>query len=234
MREKHSKSIWNSVTSLNNAKEIGSIIYSKDYRMDKDFIQSAIGNGVVLGEFYLALVGFALGLSLAAPPGPVNAVIMNESSKSKLHGSSVGAGAMTADFIFLVILYFGRVVIPSWAFKYLYVVGAFVMIYLALSVIRSKMPAKTPAGNYFVGLTMGISNPFQIIWWVTVGLFLIERLSILSVIGFFLGLLSWIILFPYAMNKVGRRYSPLLRVFSFVVLIVFAVIMLFYGVKSFL
>ncbi len=201
---------------------------------DKSFIHSAIEKNVILSELYLALVGYTLGLSLAAPPGPVNAVIMNESSKSKLHGTSVGAGAMTADFIFLVILYFGRLVIPVWAFKYLYILGAFIMIYLALSVIRSKMPTKTPTGNYFVGLSMGITNPFQIIWWITVGLFLIERLSLLSVVGFFLGLLSWITLFPYAMNKVGRRYSPLIKAFSFIVLILFALIMLFYGVKSFL
>ena len=189
---------------------------------------------MILSDLYVILVGFVLGLSLAAPPGPVNAIIMNESSKSKLHGTSVGAGAMTADLVFLVILYFGRLAIPAWTFKYLYILGAVVMIYLALSVIRSKMPTKTPKGNYFVGLTMGITNPFQIIWWVTVGLFLIERLSIMSIVGFFCGLLSWITLFPYAMNKVGNRYSPIIKAFSFVILVAFAGIMLFYGIKSFL
>ena len=189
---------------------------------------------VILNIIYLPLIGFVLGLSLAAPPGPVNAIIMNESSKSVLHGSSVGAGAMTADFIFLVLLYFGRVIIPEWTFKYLYLFGGVVMIYLSISVLRSRMPSKTPKGNYFVGLSMGITNPFQIVWWVTVGLFLIQRMTLLSVGGFFFGLLTWIVLFPYTMNRVGSRYSPLLRIFSFIILIVFAGVMFFYGAASFL
>ncbi len=189
---------------------------------------------MILSGIYLSLIGYILGLSLAAPPGPVNAVIMNESSKSMLHGTSVGAGAMTADLIFMVALYFGRLVIPEWTFKYLYIFGAAVMVYLAVSVIRSRMPSKSPKGNYIVGLTMGITNPFQIIWWVTVGLFLVERLSILSVFGFFLGILTWITAFPYAMNIVGGRYSPYLKIFSFVILIVFAIVMLYYGLSSFL
>lgn len=189
---------------------------------------------MILNGLYVALAGYILGLSLAAPPGPVNAIIMNESSKSILHGTSVGAGAMTADFVFLVALYFGRLAIPAYALKYLYIFGAAVMVYLSLSVIRARMPSKTHRGNYIVGLSMGITNPFQIIWWVTVGLFLIEKLTLVSVAGFFLGLLTWITAFPYAMHKVGSRYSPLLKVFSFVILVAFALVMLFYGVKSFL
>ncbi len=186
---------------------------------------------MILAGVYLPLIGYVLGLSLAAPPGPVNAIIINESSKSILHGTSVGAGAMTADFVFMIALYFGRVAIPAWAFRYLYIVGSVVMIYLAIAVIRSKMPSKTPRGNYFVGLSMGITNPFQIVWWVTVGLFLVERMTLLSIVGFFLGLITWIILFPYAMNKVGGKYSPYLKVFSFLILVSFAAIMLFYGLK---
>lgn len=187
-----------------------------------------------LSVFYVPLVGYLLGLSLTAPPGPVNAIIMNESPKSALHGTSVGAGAMSADFVFLVILYFGRVVIPHWAFKYFYIVGAALMIYLTISVIRSKMPSKTTKGNYLIGLTIGLTNPFQIVWWVTVGLFLIERLTILSIIGFFFGIVTWIVVFPYALHRVKAQYSPLLKVFSSVILVVFAAVMLYYGVISFL
>ena len=49
-----------------------------------------------------------MGLSLAAPPGPVNAMIATEATRSKLHGFSVGLGATTADFTyFVVMLIFG-------------------------------------------------------------------------------------------------------------------------------
>lgn len=189
---------------------------------------------MILNGLYVLLIGYVLGLSLAAPPGPINAIIMNESSKSMLHGTTVGAGAMTADLAFLIALYYGRIAIPPWTFKYLYIIGAAVLVYLSVSVIRSKMPSKTRGGNYLVGLTVGITNPFEVIWWVTAGLFLIERMTLLAVAGFFMGIVTWILAFPYAMNKVGSAYSPLLKVFSFLILLAFAGIMLFYGIGSFL
>ncbi|MCG2910363.1 MAG: LysE family translocator, partial [Sulfolobales archaeon] len=34
--------------------------------------------------------GILLGLSMAAPPGPVNAMIANEALKSPLHGTATG------------------------------------------------------------------------------------------------------------------------------------------------
>ena len=41
------------------------------------------------------------------------------------------------------------------------------MLYLGISILRSKMPSKTRKGNYVLGVTMGLTNPFQIIWWLT-------------------------------------------------------------------
>jgi threonine/homoserine/homoserine lactone efflux protein len=183
---------------------------------------------------YVIFLGYALGLSLAAPPGPVNAVITNESQKSVLHGARVGAGAMTADFVFLVLLYYGRVAIPPWAYKYLYIFGAFFLIYLAFSIARSRMPSKSRTGNYFVGFSMGITNPFQILWWVTVGLFMIERLSYLSVSGFFLGIVTWIIVYPTAINRIGKNYQAPLKIFSVIVLIIFSIIMFYEASMQFL
>ncbi|MGC8636497.1 MAG: LysE family translocator, partial [Thermoprotei archaeon] len=37
-----------------------------------------------------------MGFTLAAPPGPMNALIANEATRSAKKGSLVGAGAMTA------------------------------------------------------------------------------------------------------------------------------------------
>ncbi len=183
---------------------------------------------------YFILIGYLLGLSLAAPPGPVNAVILNESTKSAFHGTSVGAGAMTADLFFLILIYYGRVVIPHWIFRYLYVFGAIYLMYLAFAILKSRMPSKSRSGNYLVGLSMGVTNPFQILWWVTVGFFLIQELSLFSMLGFFLGITTWIVTFPLAMNRVGHLYSPTLKVFSFIILIIFAAIMLYESVVAFI
>ena len=52
-------------------------------------------------EVYSLVAGIAIGLSLAVPPGPMNALIAAESVKrSYVDGIKLGMGAMTADAIF--------------------------------------------------------------------------------------------------------------------------------------
>ncbi|PSP69323.1 lysine transporter LysE, partial [Halobacteriales archaeon QH_6_68_27] len=50
------------------------------------------------------VAGAVFGLALAAPPGPMNAVIAEESVlRGWLAGFPAGLGAMTADFVFFVL-----------------------------------------------------------------------------------------------------------------------------------
>lgn len=180
------------------------------------------------------LLGVSLGLSIAAPPGPVNAIIANESVKSWLHGSSVGAGAMTADFIFFIIIYFIQGFIPIFILKPLYLIGGGFMIYLAYATLKSKMPSKSIKGNYLIGLTIGLTNPYQISWWLTVGISMIKSLSISVIPGFFLGIIIWIISFPKLINKLGIRYVNYVKIISAIILAAFGIFLLYNGMASFL
>ena len=45
---------------------------------------------VMIDAVYEYLLGLALGLSLAIPPGPMNALIAAEALKTPLHGTAVG------------------------------------------------------------------------------------------------------------------------------------------------
>ncbi len=47
--------------------------------------------------------GLLLGYSLAVPPGPMNALIAAWSLRSFRHGFTVGVGAMSADFLLMLI-----------------------------------------------------------------------------------------------------------------------------------
>jgi len=182
---------------------------------------------------YFFIFGYLFGLSLAVPPGPVNAIIANESLKSKLHGTSVGAGAMTADLIFFIIIFQVKRYITLPVLHTLYFIGGFYLLYLSVSILRSKMPSKKISGNFLVGLTMGLSNPFQITWWITVGLFMLNQFSYISTIGFFLGIITWITIFPLGINKfLSGKFNELVKVFSFLTVLIFAVIILFYAVHS--
>ncbi|SMD30733.1 LysE family translocator [Picrophilus oshimae] len=181
--------------------------------------------------FYIYFLGIALGLSLAAPPGPVNSVIAHESLKSKIHGSNVGFGAMTADFTFFLIIYFLKSIINVYIIRILYIAGGLLMIYLAYGIIRSRMPSSSKGGNYIIGLIMGLTNPFQITWWITAGIFLVREFSILIIIGLFSGIIVWCTVFPYLINKFGYKYERYINIFSFAVILGFGLYILYSGIN---
>ncbi|WP_243675543.1 hypothetical protein [Vulcanisaeta distributa] len=61
----------------------------------------------MLQQFYNFVIGMVFGFLLAVPPpGPMNALIAAEATRSPIHGTSVGLGAMSADGILMVITYF--------------------------------------------------------------------------------------------------------------------------------
>ncbi len=183
--------------------------------------------------FYSYLLGIILGLSLAGPPGAVNSIIANESLKSRLHGTSVGAGAMSADFTFFLIVYFLKDYINIGILKFIYIIGGSFMLYLGFAVLKSRMPSKTKKGNYFIGLSMGLTNPFQILWWLTAGFFLLKVLSIFSISGLFSGIIIWIFIFPYIINKFGYKYEKYIKIVSAFIIFVFAFYILYYGIILF-
>ena len=165
----------------------------------------------MLQQLYDFVLGMVFGFLLAAPPGPMNALIAAEATRSPIHGTSVGLGAMSADGILMVITYFFSRVLGYYA-HYLYFVGFAVMIYLAVSILRSTFSHRSSGGNrspflnYFMGISMGLTNPYQVFWWLTAGLSFMGIFGIFSVIGLFLAILIWVFVFPYTVY-VGRVYG---------------------------
>jgi threonine/homoserine/homoserine lactone efflux protein len=178
-------------------------------------------------------LGILLGLSLAAPPGPINAIIAYEALRSPFHGTAVGFGAMSADAIFFIITYAFSKIIPDDIIPIFYFLGGVIMLYLAVLVLRSKSSSRSVRGNYFIGLTIGLTNPYQITWWLTAGLSMIKEFTILIIPGFFLGILIWIIAFPLFISRLSLRFEiqKYIKIFSFVILLIFGFLLIYYGLK---
>jgi threonine/homoserine/homoserine lactone efflux protein len=163
--------------------------------------------------------GMSLGLSLAVPPGPVNAVIATEGAEKAYKGTLVGLGALTADALFLVLTLTLGAWLPAWARKPLTLVGGGVFVLLAILVLRSHASAGRPAHmQYLAGLTMGLTNPFQIAWWLTAGLTLITSFGLPVAVGFFAGIVLWITTFPQAVHRgvlaFGGRFLAGVKILS--------------------
>ena len=193
-------------------------------------------------QFYNFALGMVFGFLLAVPPGPMNALIAAEATRSPIHGTSVGLGAMSADGVLMIVTYFFSRILGHYAY-YLYFIGFAVMTYLAVSILRSTFsPRNTSSGrspllNYLMGISMGLTNPYQVFWWLTAGLSFMSIFGIFSIAGLFLAILIWVSAFPYAIyvGKIygGSRVDFAIKLISAIGIIAFAIYILIHALLHF-
>src|SRR5262245_37454254 len=93
------------------------------------------------------LVGAGLGLSLAAPPGPIFAKCAYEASPGRpLPGFLVGLGATTADLTFFALVAFGLLQTqpPDFVLGLLGIGGVIIMDFFAYSAWKSAKRPPSP------------------------------------------------------------------------------------------
>lgn len=151
-----------------------------------------------------------LGLSLAAPIGPVNAAQIDKGIKSGFfHSWLVGLGAMTADAIYMLLVYLGVIHFLETSFMrtFLWSFGFFVLVYTGFETLLSagKIVSNTRSSedslvkSFFSGFMMSLSNPLTILFWLGIyGSVLAKTAAeydkthlILYSIAIFIGLIIW-------------------------------------------
>ncbi|MFP8954091.1 LysE family translocator [Natrialbaceae archaeon A-arb3/5] len=215
-----------------------------------------------------ALAGGVFGLALAAPPGPMNAIIAEESVvRGWTAGFRAGLGAMAADVLFFVFTLAGVIaVVDQFApvRPALYLVGGALMFYFAAGSLSEARTAaaftdenRGPSTGFRKTFALSLTNPYQIGFWLTVGVGLLEsgRLDVFAhvpgasealqgalvvqtgsptlLLGFFGGIALWITAFPAALDSAGRRVdavAPIVAAASALVLAGFGALFLAMGV----
>ena len=212
-------------------------------------------------------IGAVFGLALAAPPGPMNAVIAEESVlRGWTAGARAGLGAATADAAFFVLAYLGVVSVVESVPRIqavMVAVGGCLMCYFALGAARGARASFRPTSGddpelsdgkgFRKALVLALTNPYQVLFWLTVGVGLLRpgELDVLAPLplvgddlagtlvvstgspallgGFFLGVLAWITLFPAGLVVAENRletFAPVVAVVSALVLAGFGVFFL--------
>jgi L-lysine exporter family protein LysE/ArgO len=118
-----------------------------------------------------------LGLSLAAPIGPVNAAQLDKGIKGGfLHAWFVGLGAMVVDVLYMMLVYLGVVQFLEAPFMktFLWLFGFFVLTYTGIESLigagklelNQKRGNETLAKSFMSGFFMSLSNPLTILFWL--------------------------------------------------------------------
>ncbi|MGA9840030.1 MAG: LysE family translocator [Thermoplasmata archaeon] len=170
---------------------------------------------------YTFLLGVALGFSLTIPPGPMNALIAYQTVHSLRRGILTGFGGMTADLVLLLLVYALRSIVDLGSLlRFVYLIGGAVLFFFGVRVLlRPPEPVTVETSGvrtYSQAVVVGVSNPFQIVWWLTAGLAFAYLGGIVLFVGLFAAVTVWVVGFPYALHLGTRRHPEAARAVVYV------------------
>lgn len=181
-------------------------------------------------EMAFLLKGFVLGLSIAAPVGPIGVLCIRRTlSEGKSSGVATGLGAATADAIYGTMVALGVTFISSALADHgawLRLIGGGFLCYLGVTTFVSKPTYASPSAashgvlrSYATALLLTLSNPMTIFSFAAIfaGSGVVDAASTslasaLLVLGTFLGSASWWLVLTSAVQLLrGKLDQRLLR-----------------------
>ena len=194
-----------------------------------------------------------LGLSLAAPIGPVNLEIIKRGLNSGFKQAILaGVGAMCADTTYLVLIFFGLTSFFNFAFMKLLlgVGGSLILIYLGGVSVKEYFKANTVenkqrnfSSSFIAGYALAISSPMTIVWWTGVfGALLAAQThtqtttisAFFSCLSILLGCFLWVFFLSASLHWgkkiINEKLTRLVSLFAGCFLIVFGIYFLYRAV----
>ena len=166
---------------------------------------------------------FVIALSGALMPGPLLTITLSESAKRGFYAGPLivlGHGILELLLLLLLLLGLAPILKNDQVIGSVGVVGAVVLIWMAVGMIRSlpslsleRVAKDSKSTNpVWAGVLMSLANPYWIIWWATIGLGYILysfTVGLLGVAAFFAGHiladLAWYAAVSFAVSH-GRRF----------------------------
>lgn len=197
---------------------------------------------------------FLLGISLAAPIGPVKATLLNTGIKNGFfHAWFFGLGAIVTDIIYMLMVYFGvgQFIDSPYMRIFLWCFGFFVLMYTGienlLTLNNISMDPKFRKVVRFrhsmlAGLFMAFLNPLTILFWLGIyGSILvsggseisgIETIIISLAILVGIGLVDFIMAFLSSSSR-NLLSTPLLKAISFISSLCMIGFGIYFGIQAF-
>lgn len=175
------------------------------------------------------LAGAALGISLAAPPGPVIAVMATAATKGRTRESIVTAlGAITADAMWLSLVTLGFLAYlrdHPRGVGGLGLGGAALLFWMAWQgwkAARAGSYESNLRGSFRLGFLTVLTSPFSFAWWMGNGALLIATWGPSGVAGMFAALLLYAVLITFAFAWLGSNFRHTAVVIAYVSIVMLA------------
>ena len=197
---------------------------------------------------------FLLGISLAAPIGPVKATLLNTGIKNGFfHAWFFGLGAIVTDIIYMLMVYFGvgQFIDSPYMRIFLWCFGFFVLMYSGienlLTINNISMDPKFRKivrlrHSLLAGLLMAFLNPLTILFWLGIyGSILVSgggEISGIETVIISIAILMGIALVDFIMAFSSSRSrnmlsTPVLKAISFISSLCMIGFGIYFGIQAF-
>jgi threonine/homoserine/homoserine lactone efflux protein len=175
------------------------------------------------GLFWLR--GVVLGLSIAAPVGPIGVLCIRRTlSDGRLAGFVLGLGAATADMLYGAVAAFGLSIISSLLISerlWIHLIGAGFLCWLGVKTILTRPSAAPKAelartnlvGSYVTTLLLTLTNPTTILSFIAIfaGIGVVgpggEPAAALTVLGILCGSALWWLILSGIVNMIRAKFT---------------------------
>ncbi len=182
--------------------------------------------------------GMMLGFGAAMPLGPINVLIMTNALRSYPSAVALGAGAMSADATYLILIIFGafHFLKDPTVMNIVGILGVVLLLYFAWMTwsgrhnpIHEAQTEQIPIfQNYLKGYSLTLLNPYTLIFWFSVSAYIAAKQgeAIYMLLGLFVAITMWITLMPLAIHKtkhlVSQKVATVFATVSAGILVFFA------------
>jgi threonine/homoserine/homoserine lactone efflux protein len=143
-------------------------------------------------DFYLFLLSVIfISLSGVMAPGPLFAATIAKGFKNRTAGIMISFGHAVIEFPLMFLIYFGfaQLLASSLTQRIIGLVGGLLMIYMGFRTIKTEKktgeeheePRHSPI---IAGIATTGANPYFLLWWATIGTFLIANATLFGFTGF--------------------------------------------------